>query len=355
MRTWSHTPWNLRQALRDRTSVVDLGLTWSGPTRAALKALGAYRHDGHWATAWKHHPLTVAVGERRLRIHGRTSEADVVLQIGDLARFDQPFVLYQDLSFDMVIERLVDGTGSGARMPGLSESRIRRLADRQRAIYDRCAAVLTMSQWTADHLVRVTGVPADRVHVVPPGANALPDRPVRADRPGPRRRLLFIGKDFHGKAGDVVVEALGVLRREVDPGFELTVAGPAGYPGEVPPGVRFLGRLPLDQVSALYAEHDLFVMPSRFEAFGIAFVEALAHGIPCIARRDCAMPELVRSGDNGGFVESDDPVELAAKIVGVVNDDTIYANTERESADVIARYQWSRAADDVLRIIGALW
>ncbi|WP_246476774.1 glycosyltransferase family 4 protein [Actinokineospora xionganensis] len=354
MRTWSHTPWNLRQALRERASVVDLGLTWSGPTRAALKALGAYRHDGRWATAWKHHPLTVAAGERRLRSHSRTSAADVVLEIGDLARFDQPFLLYQDLSFDMVIERLVDGTGSGARMPGLSESRIRRLADRQRLIYDRCAAVLTMSQWTADHLVRVTGVPADRVHVVPPGANALPDGPVRADRPRPRRRLLFVGKDFQGKAGDVVVEALAVLRREVDPAFRLTIAGPAAYQGEVPPGVRFLGRLPLEEVGSLYAEHDLFVMPSRFEAFGIAFVEALAHGIPCIARHDCAMPELVRSGANGGLVESDDPIELAAKIMSVINDDAIYANTERESAEVIARYQWSRAADDVVRIIGAL-
>lgn len=354
MRTWSHTPWNLRQALRDRTSVVDLGLTWSGPTRAALRALGAYRHDGRWATARKHHPLTVAAGEHRLRSRGRAGDADVVLQIGDLARFDQPFLLYQDLSFDMVIERLVDGTGSGARLPGLTESRIRRLADRQRAIYDRCAAVLTMSQWTADHLVRVTGVPADRVHVVPPGANVLPDGPIRADRPRPRRRLLFIGGDFHGKAGDVVVDALAVLRREVDPAFRLTIAGPTAYRGEVPPGVRFVGRLPLDRVSALYAEHDLFVMPSRFEAFGIAFVEALAHGIPCIARRDCAMPELVRSGVNGGFVESADPIELAAKIVGVINDDAIYARTERESADVISRYQWSRAADDVLRIVGSL-
>src|SRR5262249_30189698 len=159
--------------------------------------------------------------------------------------------------------------------------------------YAKAAGMLTMSEWLAEHLVRVTGVPADRVHVVPPAANGLPEHAVVAPHPAPRRRLLFVGKDFATKAGDVVVAAVELLRRDHDPKIELNVIGPKQWPmpGEIPDGVRFLGRLPLEETRREFGRHDLFIMPSRFEGYGIALVEALAHGIPCIARAACAMPE----------------------------------------------------------------
>ena len=66
------------------------------------------------------------------------------------------------------------------------------------------------------------------------------------------------------------------------------------------------------------------------------------------------MPEIVRPGENGQLVDSDDADELAAAIAAVLDDDEIYRRTEKESAEVIARYQWSRAADDVMRIVDQL-
>jgi len=258
----------------------------------------------------------------------------------------------------VLLER-ADAPGGLTHFPTLSIAAVHRLRDRQLSIYARSAAVLAMSRWFADHLVQVSGVPADRVHVVHPGASALrPPDPAQAERVhmrrmgGDRRRLLFVGKDFHTKAGDLVVAALAVLRREHDPATTLTVIGPDRWPlpGPVPAGVDFRGRLPVAEVARQYGEHDLFVLPSRFEGFGIAFVEALGHGLPCIGRRAFAMPEIVQPGVNGDLVDDDDPADLAARIARLLADDATYQRTHERAGEVAAYYSWGRAAEEVLAV-----
>jgi hypothetical protein len=365
--TWSHTPWQLRAALRTRTEVLDLGLDWPPLLRRGLRALGAHRDGGRWGTHWKQHPVTTSLAGRRLRAAEARLRPDVALQMGDLATLDTPFLLYQDASYDLLLDRLgenggpdgaaADPAARAAHFPGLSRTALLRLRDRQREIYQRAAGVLAMSHWLAEHLVRVSGVPAARVHVVPPGANGLPEPIDPAPRDGSRHRLLLVGKDFHTKNGELVLAALALLRRDHDPDFELTVVGPRDWPlpGPVPEGVRFRGRLPLPDVQALYGTHDLFVMPSRFEGYGIALVEALAHGLPCVARQDCAMPEIVTPGVNGALLSADgDAAELAGLIAACCADERLYQRTAAGAAAVRAEYRWGRAAEDVLRVAAAV-
>ena len=94
-------------------------------------------------------------------------------------------------------------------------------------------------------------------------------------------------------------------------------------------------------------EHDLFVMPSRFEGFGIAFAEALIRGLPCIGRDDCAMPEIIDPRTGGRLVRSDSPDELAAIIDESLNDDLLYANCAAAADDRREHYSWARAADQI--------
>jgi glycosyltransferase involved in cell wall biosynthesis len=356
--TWSHTPWNLRAALAARVEVVDLGITYPLPVRVGLKAACARRYDGRWVSMWRHSRAARSYGERVLSRAAAREPVDAVLQIQDLAHFDErPYLLYQDLSYDVLLEQ-AQAPGGLTHFPTLSMDAVLRLRDRQREIYANAAGVLAMSRWFADHLVDVSGVPAARVHVVHPGASAV-DSSVRPDdaavlrrRAGPRRRLLFVGRDFHTKAGSVVVAALAVLRREHDPEITLTVVGPSTWPmpGEVPAGVDFRGLLPVREVAALYDSHDLFVLPSRFEGFGIAFVEALAHGLPCVGRRAFAMPEIITPGVNGDLVVGDDPADLAGRIAVLLADDALYDRVAESAAGVVEHYSWGRAADDVLTV-----
>jgi glycosyltransferase involved in cell wall biosynthesis len=358
--TWSHTPWNLRAALRDRAGsadeIVDVGITYPPALRSALKAASARRHDGRWVSMWRHSRPARNYGEESIRRTLRRTPCDAVLQIQDLAALDTPYLLYQDLSYDVLLE-LAETPEGLIHFPTLSRDAVMRLRDRQHQIYEQAAMVLAMSRWFAEHLVSRTGLSPDKVLVVHPGATAAqhlePATLATAHErrlTGPRRRLLFVGKDFHAKAGETVVAALALLRRDVDPAMALTVVGPESWPlpTEIPDGVTFLGRLPVQAVGALYDEHDLFVLPSKFEGFGISFVEALAHGVPCIGRNDFAMAEIVRPGENGDLVENDDVEVLADRIAGVLADPDAYRRTYAEAADLARHYSWTRAADDVL-------
>src|SRR6185312_15425160 len=85
--------------------------------------------------------------------------------------------------------------------------------------------------------------------------------------------------------------------------------------------VRFLGQLPNDRAVAHVAECDLFVMPSVEEPFGVAFVEAMAAGVPAIGSRGEGGPEdIAAAGEGMVLVAPDDPGVLAAEIERLTTD-----------------------------------
>ena len=208
-----------------------------------------------------------------------------------------------------------------------------------------------MSRWLAESLVRDTGLPPDGVHVVHPGRTA----PVTAvaERAWPRTRLLTVGRgDMRVKGVDLAVAALAVLRAEIDPAITLTVAGPEGWqlPGGVPDGVDFRGYVPPDEVGRLMDSHDLFVLPSRLEAFGIVFVEALARGLPCVGRDAFAMPEIIEPGRGGALCSGEDPVELAYLIARCLDDERLYTACRQQAAGVAERFTWDRAGAELATV-----
>ncbi|WP_407072826.1 glycosyltransferase family 4 protein [Planotetraspora sp. GP83] len=355
-KTWSYTPWHLREALRERADVVDVGVDIPPRVRAALRAMHVRPRHGRLATTWKYSGVTDEYCRRALLRSIAESGCDAVLQIQDIAPLPVPFFLYQDLSYDALLS-VHDPDNERAVLPNISVGMMHRRRERQLAIYARATGVLAMSEWFARTLVEVTGLPAEKVHVVHPGITSAADpaRPI-PERQGPRRRLLFVGGDFRRKGGALVVAATELLRRDFDPAVTLTVAGPPAWPlpGEPPEGVRFLGQLPPAEVAALWDTHDLFVMPSHLEAFGIVFAEALARGVPCVGRDAFAMPEIIRPGENGGLVRGDDPAELAETIVKILEDDALYADCRDGAAATAEWFSWDRAARQSLEAIRAV-
>src|SRR5208282_4714126 len=100
-----------------------------------------------------------------------------------------------------------------------------------------------------------------------------------------------------------------------------------------------------------YETHDVFVMPSRMEPFGLVFAEALSSGIPVVARNACAMPEMITPGVSGALIERDDPNELAAAIAGVLADDDIYKQCAARAPHMASYFSWERAAHEVVDVI----
>jgi glycosyltransferase involved in cell wall biosynthesis len=356
-RNWSGTSWKLRGALERWADVTDLGVRYSA-VQTLLKYTHLARHGRSRITTYQWSPLWDRIVQKKLRSSLRKAQVDAVIEIGDLARLDVPYYLYQDLNFE-VLERFYDPVQKMVPyFPGIDLDTIKRRRDREQKIYETASGVFAMSEWFANTLVEWSGISPEKVTVVYAGLNVLgapPDKRDEAEAKTARgdAKLLFVGSDFFRKGGDIVLKALALLRRECLPNVQLTVAGPDRWPlaADIPEGVIFVGSCTTADIAQLYQEHDLFVMPSRFEAFGIAFIEALAHGVPVIGRSAFAMPEIIRPGKNGTLVHTDDPRELASAIMAILDDPAVQRYTAQSMQDVRKRFSWSAIAENMVSSI----
>jgi len=82
----------------------------------------------------------------------------------------------------------------------------------------------------------------------------------------------------------------------------------------------FLGHVPFERLASEYRRASVFCLPSRQEGFGIVFLEAMAAGLPIVAARAAAVPELVVDGDSGILVPPGDPEALAAALGRLLGD-----------------------------------
>jgi glycosyltransferase involved in cell wall biosynthesis len=134
---------------------------------------------------------------------------------------------------------------------------------------------------------------------------------------GPPYKILFVGRADRQKAVDVLLEAFATVRREIR--VTLCVAGVTlaeyvstyGEPPADLEDVSFIGWV--DDTAQLYTDSDVFVIPSRWEAFGLTLLEARMAGVPCVGSNIDAIPELITS-KHGVLVEPDSPEQLAAEI-----------------------------------------
>jgi glycosyltransferase involved in cell wall biosynthesis len=90
--------------------------------------------------------------------------------------------------------------------------------------------------------------------------------------------------------------------------------------------VQFTGRVGDDELDQAYARCDVFVAPSRFESFGLVFVEAMRVGKAVIGCHAGGMPEVVSDGVNGLLVEPGDTDGLAQAILRLVQDPVLRAS-----------------------------
>jgi glycosyltransferase involved in cell wall biosynthesis len=347
--TWSFIPWHLRAALSERIPVVDLPVQGG---RVLSSALWHAHHRTRSAFGVVHpvNRVNDALVQARLRRRVSRSASSAVLQIGDLARLNVPYFVYQDMNRLLLADwarrigpqHLGYADVAAEITPWRTSVEQRRLAG--------AAGVFTMSSWQAEPLLTAGVVSATQVHVV--GAGISSRRQARTSGPA-AGRLLFVGGDFPRKGGDIAVEALRILRKDFGRDVSLTVIGPPVWPlaGPVPDGVHFRGRQTPEQVGQALDEHDVFVMPTRFEAFGIAFVEALAAGLPCVGPRAFAIPEIVNDGVTGVLVDDWSAPSYADAIATVLQTPAVREQATAAADSISSTFSWDAVAARMLAVI----
>jgi glycosyltransferase involved in cell wall biosynthesis len=337
---------------------VDVG----GPDRwlAAASTFTFNRH--HWATRYHLAGVPFRLRSRRAfrEIASRRDRIDAIVQIGatfePLGRLGIPYFLCCDSNIRVAQQ----GASSGySDATVLAESEVEAVARRETLVYQGASAIFPLSERLRRSFVDDFGIVAERVHAIHAGPNLdiarLPEP--RATRPGDRPpTVLFVGRQFQRKGGDLLLESFRRVRQRL-PSARLLVAGlPRGFIAA--PGVECLGDLDKSTVDGwgrlvdAYMSADVFALPTRFEPFGIVFVEAMHFGVPCIGPRACAVPEIVIDGETGFTVPVDDVDTLTDRLLRLLTDPDL---ARRMGAAGRARardvFIWPRVVERMLSVM----
>ncbi len=195
------------------------------------------------------------------------------------------------------------------------------------------AAVIVPSQYSADVASEVYGIPPDRLRVVPEPLDerAFPDDadPSTRDRTPTHPFVLSVARQYPRKDTATLLRAFAsVVQRIPRARLRIIGGGPQlaalrALAEELVLGdhVIFDGAVDEDAaVRAAYGEADLFCLPSLQEGFGIVFLEAMAAGLPVVAARAGAAPEVIEEGVTGVLVPPRSAAELADVLLTLLSD-----------------------------------
>jgi glycosyltransferase involved in cell wall biosynthesis len=233
---------------------------------------------------------------------------------------------------------------------GLSVAQADALRASERAALAAVQGVVVTSAATAKLVAADYGVPAKRITVARPGSDPAPL--ARGKQDGVVR-LLSVGAVVPRKGFDVLIPALATL---AELPWRLTIAGDRTRDRDAAARldadiaryalgdrIAVLGAVSPERLAALYAEADLFVLASRFEGYGMAYAEAIAHGLPVIGSHAGAIPDTVPA-DAGLLVASGDVPALAEALRRVIGDAGLrqrLANAARAAAPQLPTWRQS--------------
>jgi glycosyltransferase involved in cell wall biosynthesis len=233
---------------------------------------------------------------------------------------------------------------------GLSENQAHALRISERSALAAVAGVVVTSPATARLVASDYGVPPERITVARPGSD--PSSPAQGSQDGVVR-LLSVGAVVPRKGYDVLIAALAMLG---DLPWRLTIAGdltrdrPAAAQLDaaivryaLEDRVETLGAVSAQRLASLYAEADTFVLASRFEGYGMAYAEAIAHGLPVIGSHAGAIPETVPPA--AGLLVAPGDVDALAqvlrRVIGDVDLRRRMAEAARDAASQLPTWRQS--------------
>lgn len=179
--------------------------------------------------------------------------------------------------------------------------------------------------------------------------------------PGPRAfatgepiRFIAVANLNEGKGHDVALRALAAVQAAGGREWSFTIAGDGPERAALERlsaqlglarKVRFLGVVPHDRIFEVLREADVFLLPSYREAFGVAYVEAMASGLLAIGVRGEGPEAFVRHGDTGLLAAPRDAGDLGRLILQLAADRPwAAAMAAAGQADVRAQFTWAAHA-----------
>ncbi len=237
----------------------------------------------------------------------------------------------------------------------------------------RADAIIADSEASKEDIVRLLGIPAERVQVIylavdrrfRPITDEAHLENVRRKYHLPADYVFYLGGFDQRKNLGTLLKAFKRLTFDLKPrtsDLQLVIAGhlPArdtpffpdprrmvrelGLQGKV----AFIGWVPEEDKPALYSMAKLFVFPSLYEGFGLPPLEAMACGTPVISSNVSSLPEVV--GDAGLLVDPRDAAELADAMATILDDGRLRRGLGQRGLEQARRFSWEKTARETLKV-----
>ncbi len=178
----------------------------------------------------------------------------------------------------------------------------------ERESYKSAACLAVMSEHVKKSMIELYGIPASKIVNIKVGAN-LQNPPTSPDAGNSANKtILFVGVQWEKKGGGDLLAAFRMLpERHYD--ARLVVVGVSPVIDD--PRCVVVGRVPAEEVTQYYQQAAIFCLPTRIDAFGIVYIEAMMHSLAVVSPRQGAMPDFIVDKVSGMFFEPGNVPELA--------------------------------------------
>jgi glycosyltransferase involved in cell wall biosynthesis len=214
--------------------------------------------------------------------------------------------------------------------------------------------VLTVSGFARESYLE-SGVAKGRVHAIPVGTDVGRFRPqedvARTDATDRDTRFVYVGNASRHKGVKLFREATRRLRACGAP-CRVTLIG--ALHGKSTDGLLCLGRMDEQRLAIELRRHDVLVLPSFFDSFGIVVAEAMASGLPAIVTENVGAKEMITPGENGLIVPAGDAVALADAMAWFIKHRNRIAAMARAARSSAERYDWTEYRRRIVQFFAGL-
>lgn len=219
------------------------------------------------------------------------------------------------------------------------------------------SAVIAISQYTKDDLVKLTGIDPSKVVVTYEAADKIPVGVEQIHKLAGARFIMYVGRPTPHKNLGRLIDAFGLLVKQ-QPDLKLVLAGKLDENYQrhqktvekrgLGKSVIFTGFVNEAQLRWLYEHTAAYVFPSLSEGFGLPGLEAMVHGAPVAASNVSCLPEIY--GDAAHYFDPKDVADMASKIGEVISNQELRAELVSKGYAQAKKYSWQKMAEQTLEI-----
>lgn len=152
--------------------------------------------------------------------------------------------------------------------------------------------------------------------------------------------ILFVGTIQGRKRGQLLLE---IFKNDIKPQIrnaELWIVSSEGVEGV---GIRWFGRIPEERLIELYQKAWVFCLPSKYEGFGVPYIEAMACGTPVVSSMNAGAREVINEGKYGIIVDDD---KLGESILRLLGNKELREGYVKRGLERAQQFSWERITSE---------